>query len=70
MWGRTYRTDYDNIEVGAYRETAAGYEFIVTKLMSDCMPILTNRFNLLVKRNGQISLQAEEEYSRIDDMCI
>ncbi|ORL46916.1 hypothetical protein IIF7_02821 [Zunongwangia atlantica 22II14-10F7] len=70
VWGRTYRTDYNNIEVGAYRETTAGYEFIATKLMSDCLPILTNRFNLLVKRNGQISIEAEEEYSRNDDMCI
>ncbi|WP_373056090.1 hypothetical protein [Zunongwangia sp. H14] len=65
----SFRVETNNIETGAYKEVNDGFEIIATKLISDCAPIVANRYHLKVLHSGEIKVLAEEEYFR-SEYCI
>lgn len=65
----SYWVGLNNIERGAYKKVADGYEVIATKLVSDCAPVVTNRYHLKVSNKGSVKILAEEEISRSEG-CI
>lgn len=65
-----YRFNTTKKEIGGIKETPSGYEILMTKLVSDCLPVQTNRFLLQVDKNGTITVLDEEIYSRDDNGCI
>lgn len=67
---QSFHLGRNNIETGAYRKVNGGYEFIATKIISDCSPILIHRYHLKVTHKGEIKILAEEEYSRDENSCI
>lgn len=70
LLSENYWAETNNIQLGAYRIVDGGFEIIATKLISDCAPILVHRYHLKVSHNGKITVLAEEEYSRDENMCI
>lgn len=67
-----YSTDYslevNNKELGAFKKTNNGYQFIATKRVSDC-PIIINKFLLEVKHNGSIKVIEEVPLEELE-FCI
>ena len=60
---KNYRFSTEEKEIGAIREMTSGYHLLMTKRVSDCSPIQTNRFHLEVTTDGTINILGEEEYS-------
>jgi len=63
-----YSYQTNNKTLGAIKETANGYELILTKRVNDC-PVQVNRFHLKVEKAGTISIINEEIYSK-SEYCI
>ena len=59
----------DDVETGAYREVADGYELIVLRIGGLCMPVLINRLVIHVAHDGQLTGIESEEFERMDDAC-
>lgn len=58
-----YNFSTENIETGAIKETANGYQLLMTKMVKFCSPIQTNRFLLEITTDGTIIVLDEEEHS-------
>lgn len=67
---QSYHVGVGNIETGAYRKVNDGHEFIATKIISDCLPIIIHRYHLKVTHKGEIKILGEEESYRSENSCI
>lgn len=47
-----------------------GYELLVTDLVSDCLPVQTDRFLLFVSISGEIEVRRQQPYSVLCGACI
>jgi len=56
--------------IGAVKETATGYQLLMIKRVSDCVPVQVNRFLLSVRHDGTIEIRDEEIYSLNKNACI
>ena len=63
-----YYWDTDK-EAGAVKEVDGGFELIVVKSVSLCMPIQSNRILLRIDRDGTQSVLREEVLRKLDDHC-
>jgi len=59
-----------NEGVNGIRETDSGYELVVLKLVKFCVPVRTDKFELLVLNNGELVVQNSEVWSKLDGACI
>jgi len=57
-------------EIGAVKQTATGYQVLMTKLVSACSPVQVNRFLLNIRYDGTVEILDEEIYSLDKNMCI
>ncbi len=63
-----YYWDTDK-EAGAIKEVEGGFELIVVKSVSLCLPIQSNRILLRIDRDGTQSVLREEVLRKLDDHC-
>jgi hypothetical protein len=54
---------------GAVRATADGYELLVTELVSDCLPIVTDRVQLTVSTEGAVEVVRRQVYAASCGAC-
>ncbi|MEO2072001.1 MAG: hypothetical protein ABGW99_11770 [Zunongwangia sp.] len=55
---------------GAIKEVQDGFELIVVKTVSYCLPFQTNRFHLKVDRQGNITIVSEEIAEIGENSCV
>lgn len=65
-----YRFNSQRKETGAIRTRSDGFELLVTKLVSACVPVQTNRYLIHVASDGTINILQEEVYEKDKDSCI
>ena len=65
-----YYFPVDNLETGAFKEVNDGFELIGLSVVSDCVPLQTNRYRLKVKKNGELIILQEEVFSVDENSCI
>lgn len=55
---------------GGIRLVQEGYELLVTDLVSDCLPVQSDRFLLFVSISGEIEVRRQQPYSVLCGACI
>lgn len=56
-------------KIGGVRAVDEGFEVLAARVTSDCAPVITTAFRLLVARNGSVKALERAEYRRIDGLC-
>lgn len=72
LWTRAndYYFRVNDINRGAIKTTKTGFELIVLRTVSYCIPVQTNRYHLLLKPNGDIEVINEEVFSVDENSCV
>jgi hypothetical protein len=65
-----YGWDPSEPSAGGVRAVEEGYEPLVTELTQDCDPIVTDRVQLIVSTDGQVTVTRRQIYSVLCNACI